>query len=306
MPKESLWGKIHSLPPLDMYQKQSSALLVSFLIPAFHCSETLEHTVLSIRDYLQRQFPDAFEILIIPNGIQVDGGRTFKVAEDLARRFPEVKIIMHKVPLGKGAALRTGFSQSIGEWLFFTDADLPYDLSFFSAAARLLADGVDFVSGNRRSPQSHFTIPVTLLHLAYRRHRVGLIFNRMVRLLFPMHTSDTQAGIKAMSRRMAEAAFSRQTCPGFLFDLELFLCCVGFNFRNAEIPVRFFLRTEKSTVQLFQESVLAGIWLAKIFWRYKRRWYTAMEKLCPPAERETPKAFSTKEDPSYEPAVDKC
>jgi dolichyl-phosphate beta-glucosyltransferase len=306
MSKPSFGVEIHSLTPLDNDQKQSSALRVSLLIPAFHCSETLEHTVLSIRDYLQSQFPDAFEILIIPNGIQVDGGRTFEVAEVLAGRFPEVKMVIHEVPLGKGAALRTGFTQATGEWVFFTDADLPYDLSFFSVAGELLADGVDFVSGNRRSPQSQFTIPVTLLHLAYRRHRIGLLFNRMVRLLFPIDTSDTQAGIKAMSHRMADAAFSRQTCPGFLFDLELFLCCVGFNFRNAEIPVRFFLHTEKSTVQLFRESVLAGIWLAKIFWRFKRGWYTAMGKLCPPAEREAPKAFSTKEDPSYESAVDKC
>jgi len=273
----AFWEEIHSLSPSDILQKQYSGLSVSFLIPARSCGSVLEHTVFSIRDYLQSQFPDAFEIIIIPNG-SVEGDQTYKIAEELARRYPEVKLVNHEVLLGKGGALRAGFAQSVGKWVFFTDADLPYDLSFFTIAAQLLADGVDFVSGNRRLPQSHFNMPVTLLHLAYRRHCIGLIFNRIVGLLFPIKTSDTQAGIKAMSHRMAETAFSRQTCPGFLFDIEFFLCCVGFQFRSAEVPVTFFLRSEKSTIQLWREGVQAAIWLAKIFWKFKQGWYTPSGK----------------------------
>jgi hypothetical protein len=157
------------------------------------------------------------------------------------------------------------------------DADLPYDITFFSVAARLLADEVDFVTGNRRLPQSRFDIPVSILHLAYRRHLTGVLFNRLVRSLFPIAVTDTQAGIKAMSRRMAEVAFSRQICPGFFFDIEFFLCCAGFHFRNAEIPVTLFLNSEKSTVQLLRESMLAAIWLAKIYWKFRQGGYTVPE-----------------------------
>jgi glycosyltransferase involved in cell wall biosynthesis len=294
----TFWKEIHSVLPLDIWQPQSNGLRVSFLIPARSSSSVLEHTVLSIRDYLQSQFPDKFEIIVIPNGSCVEGDQTYKIAEQLAHRLPEVKLVNHKELWGKGAALRAGFAQSLGEWVFFTDADLPYDLSFFTKAAQLLADGVNFVSGNRRLPQSHFNMPVPLLHLAYRRHCIGLTFNRIVRLLFPIKTSDTQAGIKAMSHRMAEVAFSRQTCPGFLFDLEFFLCCDGFNFRSAEIPVTFFLRSEKSTVQLWREGVQAGIWLAKIFWRYKRGWYTPIGKSFATSEIKGPQTVSIRKVPS--------
>lgn len=282
--------EIHSLLSLDRWQRQHNGLRVSFLIPAYRCSETLEHSVLSIRDYLKNQFHDEFEIIIIPNGPRVEESETYKIAAELARQFPEVKVVTHKGQRGKGFSLRTGFDQSHGKYVFFTDADLPYDLSFFSAAAQLLVDGVDFISGNRRLPQSHFTVPVYLLNLVYRRHCIGLIFNRVVRMLFPIKTSDTQAGIKAMSRRMAEVAFSRQICPGFLFDIEFFLCCAGSQFRSAEIPVRFFLHSEKSTVQLFRECVLAGIWLAKIFWRYKQGRYAVADQLCVPPEIEVYKS----------------
>jgi dolichyl-phosphate beta-glucosyltransferase len=281
------WKETRSLPSIRLYQKPAPELTVSFLIPVYHYGRLLERTVLLVRDYLRSQFPNDFEIVIIPNGTRVEGDQTYEVSEDLARRFSEVKVVPHKSPRGKGAALRTGFAQSCGKWVFFMDADLPYDITFFSVAARLLADGVDFVTGNRRLPQSRFDIPVSVLPLAYRRHRIGLFFNRVVRWLFPIRVTDTQAGIKAMSRRMAEAAFSRQLCPGFFFDIEFFLCCRGFHFSNTEVPVTLFLNSEKSTVQLLRESMLATLWLAKIFWKFMRGWYAVPNPYSSPPEIET-------------------
>lgn len=274
----TFWEEIRSLASLGLYLKPAPELLVSFLIPARCCDGLLERTVLLVRDYLRNQFPDDFEIIIIPNGTWSGDDQTYEVAETLARRFSEVKVVPHKSPPGKGVALRAGFAKSLGKWVFFMDVDLPYDITFFSIAAQLLADGADFVTGNRRLPQSRFDIPVSVLHLAYRRHRIGLIFNRLVRWLFPIAVTDTQAGIKAMSRRMAEVAFSHQICPGFFFDIEFFLCCAGFHFRNAEIPVTLFLNSEKSTVQLLRESILAPVWLAKIFWKFKRGGYNAPDR----------------------------
>ncbi|MGZ6334156.1 MAG: methyltransferase domain-containing protein, partial [Bdellovibrionota bacterium] len=160
-----------------------------------------------------------------------------------------------------------------GRLIFFTDADLPYDLSFFDGAAKKLAQGFDLVTGNRRLPTSHFDVPVSLLPLAYKRHRLGLAFNWMARRLFPLQTTDTQAGIKAMSRRLALRAFSLQACPGFFFDLELFLTARGYGMRATELPVTLFLNSEKSSVRVLKESVLAGVWLARISWRSFRKAY---------------------------------
>ncbi len=260
---------------------------VSFLIPARRCDGFLEQTVLVVRDYLRTHFPGDYEIIIIPNGIRDGGDQTYAISGALARRFSEVKVVPNKSPRGKGAALRKGFAQSLGRWVFFMDADLPYDITFFSSAARLLADGIDFVTGNRRLPQSRFDIPVSVLRLAYRRHRIGLTFNRVVRWLFPIVVTDTQAGIKAMSRRMAEVAFSQQTCPGFFFDIEFFLSCAGSGFRRADIPVTLFLNSEKSTVQLLQGSTLAAIWLVKIFWKFRCGWYGVSNRHSTTMEIET-------------------
>ena len=155
------------------------------------------------------------------------------------------------------------------KWIFLTDADLPYDLTFFDEAAIKLREGFDLVTGNRRLPSSHFCLPVNLLPLVYQRHRLGLAFNRLVRLLFPITTTDTQAGIKALSRRLAVKTFERQSCPGFLYDLEIFLTAHGQGYRQTHIPVTLYLNSEKSTVRILRECVLVANWLTRILWRNK-------------------------------------
>jgi hypothetical protein len=126
------------------------------------------------------------------------------------------------------------------------------------------------VTGNRRLLSSQFDVPVGLLPLAFKRHRLGLLFNRAVRLLLPIATTDTQAGIKAMSRAMARDAFSRLECPGFFFDVELFLAARGLGHRHVELPVILYLNTEKSTVRVLRESVLALYWILRMIFRSHR------------------------------------
>ncbi|HAR41094.1 MAG TPA: hypothetical protein DCS07_00420 [Bdellovibrionales bacterium] len=270
--------EIQDLPCLE-FASGEPPVEVSLLIPARNAGEVLEHTVSTAHAFLSRQFGSNFEIVLIPNpaaGNPAD--HSIDVSEALARRYSQIRVVPHLSPPGKGAALRTGFAQSRGRLIFFTDADLPYELDFFERATVELRRGVDLVSGNRRLPNSHFHMPVTLLHLAYARHRLGLWFNRVVRFLLPIHTTDTQAGIKAMSRDLALKAFGAQVCPGFFFDLEFFMTAAGQGFLHTELPVTLHLNSEKSTVRVLRESILAGYWLARITYRHFRGRYGSAAK----------------------------
>jgi SAM-dependent methyltransferase len=184
--------------------------------------------------------------------------------------------VPHLVPPlrpGKGAALRTGFFASRGKIIAFTDADLPYDLGFLEDAFRRLDQGFDLVTANRRSPESRFDIPTALLPVAYSRHRLGLLFNRVVRFLLPLPTRDTQSGMKVMSRKLATLAFSRLRCPGFFFDLEIFLTARTHGLAHAEMPITLRLNTEKSTVRVLRESVLAAYWLFRVWTGFLTGYY---------------------------------
>jgi SAM-dependent methyltransferase len=273
-------AEMRALPPLteDAFapndpgtqpRSGGAEIQASLLVPARGAADSLRETVSQAHAYLRRQFGESFEIVLIPNpplaakpGSKPD--RSIEASQELATLFSHVRVVVHRSPEGKGAALRTGFCASQGKLVFFTDADLPYSLEFFGQATEALRSGFDFVTGNRRLPESEFDVPVDLLPLAYRRHRLGIAFNRAVRLLMPLSTSDTQAGIKAMSRPMAETAFSLQRCPGFFFDIEHFLAARDNAYKHVELPVTLYLNSEKSTVRVLRESVLAGFWLVRI------------------------------------------
>lgn len=235
----------------------------SLLIPCRDSAAELQKTVDAATAHFDPRHRGQYEIILIPNGL-ADLSAADGLARVFADRYPHVRVVPHRGEPGKGAALQTGYRAARGEWIFFTDADLPFDLTFFDRAAELLAKDVEFVTGNRRLPDTHFTLPVRLLPLAYGRHRLGLIFNTMARVLFGFRTHDTQAGIKAMSARFARAAFGASICPGFFFDVEFFLVAKLQGFEHADLPVKFFLRNEKSTVRILRESILGIYWLLRI------------------------------------------
>jgi SAM-dependent methyltransferase len=261
--------EMRAMPPMERDRLAEPSVEVSLLIPARGAAHSLAETVREAHAFLDRAFQGSFEIVLVPNpspypkpGAPPD--RSTEMATELASRFDRVRVSPHRLPQGKGAALRTGFMSSRGRWVFFTDADLPYRLEFFEDAANQLRSGFDLVTGNRRLETSVFDVPVSLLPLAYSRHRLGLLFNRVVRWFMPLATTDTQAGIKAMSRRLATEAFGNQSCPGFFFDLEIFLTARGRGYRHVELPVTLSLNSEKSTVRILREGILASFWLTRI------------------------------------------
>lgn len=229
----------------------SESKLISLLVPVKAGETEINLALHHLDSFLATHAPGPYEIIFIVNG---NGAEDYvETLRQHCQTQAQVRVLALAQP-GKGRAIKHGFQASLGQWIFLTDIDLPYDLKFFVQAIDKLQNGYDFVTGNRRSPDSTFTLPTTLLPLVYRRHRLGIYFNRIVaRMCLGLTSGDTQAGIKAMSRRFAEAAFSRQKSLGFLADLEFHLVCTQNNFRHVELPIHFHLRDEKSTVQLSKQ-----------------------------------------------------
>jgi len=102
--------------------KKLSSLSVFF--PCFNEEKNIELQVqhaLSIVPKLAKRF----EIIIVNDG-SVD--KTKQIAQKLVRKYPELRLVSHQKNKGYGAALKTGFNQSQMEWIFFTDADLQFDM----------------------------------------------------------------------------------------------------------------------------------------------------------------------------------
>lgn len=116
---------------------------LSVVMPAYNERDTIHGALRRVLD----SPVDSIEIVVVDDG-STDGTRellTQGVALD-----PRVRVVLHDLNRGKGAALRTGFSEARGRFVVVQDADLEYDPNDFTRLLQPLLDGhADVVYGSR-------------------------------------------------------------------------------------------------------------------------------------------------------------
>lgn len=90
---------------------------VSLLIPVHNAQQALAQNVSAVLDILP-ELTDRFEVLIVDDG-STDG--TDEVADDLARQYPQVKVVRHDQPRGLAESINTALEHSQGEIVFIPD-----------------------------------------------------------------------------------------------------------------------------------------------------------------------------------------
>jgi predicted glycoside hydrolase/deacetylase ChbG (UPF0249 family) len=229
------------------------------------------------RAALERICPGRFEILLIPYGNRADRQHpVWGMADRLARQGSSARLLRIGDGEDRGAALRDGFLESRGRLLLALNVEQPAEPPFYAEAVSRMTDasGPEVVRGNRRLAESRFRIPVRTLPLVYGRHRLGLIFNRLVRALLPcVRATDTHSGSWVISRRAAIAIFALQKSAGFLFDLEAWITATTHGFRQLDLPVTLDLPREKSAKRVGRETLAILRGLPALWRRYRSGYY---------------------------------
>jgi glycosyltransferase involved in cell wall biosynthesis len=84
--------------------------------------------------------------IIVVDDFSTDGTR--EVLGGLGR--PDIRVLFHAKNMGKGSALRTGFSEATGDIVLIQDADLEYDPAEYPGLLAPILDGrADVVYGSR-------------------------------------------------------------------------------------------------------------------------------------------------------------
>jgi len=236
-------------------------------------------TVISeLQDALKLRFGSQWEIIWVTSAQTRDVSHAARLSE-LVERFPQSKLVLSS-EAGRGFCLREGFLASSGRYVYLYRIEQPVGVRFFSEAMDRLKSGFQLVRANRRDAETRFLIPVKHLRVAYRRHRLGMIFNQVVRKFLPIvASSDTHSGHVLLTRAAASQIFSLQTTGDFLFDLELCVIAKAHALRECELPVELYLFEEKSGERILSEivSILSG--LPTLRSRYRRGCYEPLREL---------------------------
>jgi dolichyl-phosphate beta-glucosyltransferase len=201
--------------------------------------------------------------------IVVDDG-SVPAHELRSRDLPErTKLVRHVRNEGKGSAVRSGLLDARGEYVVFTDSDLPFTLDPLETTATSLADGADLVIGDRLLPESECVAEVTRM-----RQLSSVVFTFMVMRVVGLPFHDTQCGYKGYRLRAAHQLYARLETLSFAFDVEILARAVSMGYVVQRQPLRL-INNDASTVRLSRHAPRMLFDMARIAWHMRRDHYAA-------------------------------
>jgi glycosyltransferase involved in cell wall biosynthesis len=166
---------------------------------------------------------DDFEVLVIDDGSR---DQTPAVLVELQGRYgPRLRVVTHAVNRGYGGALRTGFTEARGDYVFYTDGDGQYDLRDLPALTAALPAEKGWANGYKMSR-----------HDPLHRVLIGQAYCRFVRLLFGIRLRDVDCDFRLFRR--ADVAGLALTSTSGTICVELVALLERAGLRAAEAPVR--------------------------------------------------------------------
>lgn len=226
---------------------------LSVFFPAYNDSGTIASLVIAARRTAASLTPD-FEVIVVNDG---SADTTAQILDELARTYPEVRVVHHPRNRGYGAALRTGFAAATRELVFYTDGDAQYDPSEMTTLWHALRDDVDLVNGYKISRSDPF-----------HRVLIGRIYHHTVKILFGLTVRDVDCDFRLMRRSIFDRV-SLDKSSGVIC-LEMMKKIQDAGFAVAEVPVHHYHRAYGRSQffnfrRLFRTVVDVGsLWLALV------------------------------------------
>ncbi|MEN8113749.1 MAG: glycosyltransferase family 2 protein [Actinomycetota bacterium] len=208
-------------------------------------------------DYLPGALKELFaELADVPATVSVliaENGSTDGTADDvrgLMSRYDGLDLLELPNP-DYGAAMRSGFLASDGEWV--VNFDIDYFSGDFLRAVLDVADEADLVLASKRAEGADDRRGPT-------RRFATWTFNQILRFLLSSGVSDTH-GMKAVRKTVVDAVASDVISTQDLFDTELVVRGERAGYRIVEVPAVVEEKREtKSSLAKRVPRTLKGVW----------------------------------------------
>ena len=213
---------------------------LSIFFPAYNDAGTIASLVIRAVQTASRLTHD-FEVIVVNDG---SADATGSVADELARTYPQVRVVHHPKNRGYGGALRTGFASATKEWVAYTDGDAQYDPDEFALLWARMAPDVDLVNGykiERSDP--------------WYRVIIGTLYHHTVKFLFHLQVRDVDCDFRLMRRAIFDRVVLEKNTGVICLEMMRKIQAAGF--RIVEVPVHHYHRTHGRS-QFFN--------LRRVFW----------------------------------------
>jgi glycosyltransferase involved in cell wall biosynthesis len=223
---------------------------ISAVFPAYNDGGTIPSMVMAALMAL-RQITDNYEIIVTNDG---SSDYTGAILDEMAARYPELRVIHHTENCGYGAALRSGFSAAKKEWVFYTDGDAQYNPLELIDLVAALKEGVDIVNGYKITRSDPL-----------ERKIIGRIYHYLVKWAFGFHLRDVDCDFRLIHRQIFDEVELESTTGTLPLEMVKKFQDAGYVF--AEVPVHHYFRQYgKSQFFNWRRLLLTGSQLMHLWW----------------------------------------
>lgn len=216
---------------------------ITVIIPVYNEIKTIHEIIQRVQSART-----ADEILVVDDG-STDGTRGCLEQLDGAG---SIRVIFHERNQGKGAAVRTGIKNAMGDVIIIQDADLEYDPRDYPNLLRPIREGIaDVVYGSRflGAPRR----PILFWNMVANK-----ILTLTTNILYNNILTDMETGYKVFRREVVQDVpiYARR----FDFEPEFTAKILKRKVRLFEVPITFNPRDYKDGKKIKMSDAFVAMW----------------------------------------------
>lgn len=220
---------------------------VSIVIPVYNEKNTVAEIIARVKAV------DLGEIekeVIVVDDASTDGTR------ETLKAIGGIKTIFHPANLGKGGAMRSGFSAATGDVLILQDADLEYDPNDFKELIKPILRGEgEIILGVRINPERDERRRHVFYWLTWLGNKT---ITWATNWLYWNNAGEYEGCYKAFTKRIVDLVKVRSN--GFEYENELICKLLKRGYRTVDTPIHYYPRGYKEGKKIKPKDGFKILW----------------------------------------------